>query len=218
MRSIFVSSNNFLFELVEFSFKKNQYFCAINNVLIRPKKWIEDSYNELCVQCVLISILNKFHTFVVQRPVKKGNVSLQLINIRRIETGSDWIDVEAFVVKRVQERQMYDVKIGISQDTAKQRITKNKTYEQIHLLIDLAWLNGFFCNSTFTSGSRSSMVCENVVEIYLKNKIILSTDKIYGLGIKVNQMICRRLETQYSIVIEKNDNDIQSVLEQFELK
>ncbi|EMS12356.1 hypothetical protein KM1_080610 [Entamoeba histolytica HM-3:IMSS] len=168
---------------------------------------------QVCVQCTLIALLNEQYSFLIQRPVKKGNLSLQLINIRRIELNKDWIDVEAFVNKRCQDRITFDISIGIPSETAKQRVSKNKIFEQIHLLIDLSFVMGYSFRSSFTNGNNHSMIYETVVEIYHNNILILSTQEIESVGNKINALIYGRLSKQHSITLEQKDTQIISLLQ-----
>lgn len=167
----------------------------------------------VCVQCTLIALLNRQYSFSIERPVKKGNISLQLIKIRRIECNKDWIDVEAFITKRCQERMKYDISLGVPNDTAKQRISKNKLFEQIHLLIDLTFLMGYTFNSSFTNGANNSMVCETILDIYENKELLFNSKDIEFLGNKINQLIYGRLNEQHSVFIDKSDKEISELLQ-----
>ena len=165
-------------------------------------------------QACFIGFLNRYHTIIIQKPIKRCVVTYQIINIKSIVIDGQEIEIDRLVEQRCNERKQFDVNTGISQKTAKQRYAKNKIIEMHHLLMDiLIEKHHFLFNTIQSTGKNKTMIDEVVQEVFHEKKFLLDKTMIEERGKKINEYICSLLQTKYEIEIQVNDVKLQKILD-----
>ena len=102
-------------------------------------------------QAVFIALINQYATISISRPAKKSKLTQQRIKVERIEFNEkDFIEVNAFVKTRSNEKYENDLENGIPRKTAIRRLTQYKILENQHLLSDVLFQLGYRFSNYFT--------------------------------------------------------------------
>ena len=165
-----------------------------------------------CQQAIFIGWLNEYFKITLQKPVKRTQVSQQYLNIKLLERNEDKIEVEHFVNERCQQRKEYDIKIGVSESAAKQRVGKNKITESNQLLMDILTEFGYSFSSDVSDGKNGAMKIEIIKDVYKNGIFVCNKDDILTIGNRINKYLCDLVDKNQDIILELNNETLKELM------
>ena len=148
--------------------------------------------------CTLLYLLNKYFAIEIQRPLKTNTDCLPFVPVVSIKNGNDEINVIQFVDKRIKELYQVDIDSGVSEKTAKRRVSNNKCVENLHLFSDILECLGFAFECKSTTGKKGRK--KQTITRINYSKTIYEKKDIEEIGEKVNRNILQALKKCKSCV------------------
>ncbi|EKE42361.1 hypothetical protein ENUP19_0163G0014 [Entamoeba nuttalli] len=163
-------------------------------------------------QAVLIALLNKKYDIVVERATKKSIITRQVVKVIQVSIGKAQIDVLEIINKRCKALMEIDIYNGVVHETAYRRFITNKSIENHHFLIDLLENEGYFFNSSYSSGKNNSKKMQTVLQIFKDGMCLLNKEDITKKGISLSNYLSQKTLKEKSFLISKNDPILSSML------
>ena len=156
-------------------------------------KTFEKSRNYQTEQlCTLLYLLNDTFSIEIQRPLKTNTDCLPFVPVVSIKNGNDEVNVIQFIDRRIKELFQVDLDSGVSEKTAKRRVSNNKCVENLHLFSDILECIGyeFECKSTTGKKGRKK---QTITRIYHADDVYEKKD-IEEIGERINKTILHYLQ------------------------
>ena len=169
----------------------------------------------VCQQSIFIAILNQYCHMNLSKPTKRSNITEQFIKIQSIQYGSNSendVDFSGLIEQRVKERLEFDIQLGITEVTAKRRVTSNKIHESLHYLIDMLSILDYQFHITTIGGKNNSMKIDTVHAIFFKNKLLFDEKQIKENGEKINHYLCSEIGDKKEYDLEMNNKTLLSYI------
>ncbi|ELP85261.1 hypothetical protein EIN_084330 [Entamoeba invadens IP1] len=164
-------------------------------------------------QALLIALLNQNYTITLKMPRKRSEKTENLMRILMVSDGIQELEFTNVVEKICRTKMAFDRSKGVSEKTSYRRFTYNKVIEAHHLLMDLVGLDGILFDSYYSSGKNQSNRTETIIGILRSvGQIWFNESDISILGTRISEWLYSQLETQETLVLQKEDMHICSLL------
>lgn len=165
-------------------------------------------------ECILIGLLNPYCDIRIKKPYKKSTVTIPFVVIEKIIFNQhDSINIAEFIEKRCQERMEYELKIGVSPQTALRRYKTNKFTETIHLLMDLLIEKGFFFHTSIPPQKQHCQPHETIHSIFDKEGKYYTKNSIISTGTLINTYFTTHFQKHATFTLKRKDKRIQHLIQ-----
>ncbi|KAL7712679.1 hypothetical protein QTN25_009694 [Entamoeba marina] len=188
-------SSNFS-ELFNSTFEES-YYCERLVVKAGEKSWELPKYQqtkrankmlEPYQQIVLLSLLNQYCSFTLEKPMKQSKVHITIPRLTHLQILDETpIELTTLTLQQCSKILAKDLESGISENTAQKRFEKNKKTFVTNFLMDIALEFGFFFDSQLTRKSGRTLRIERINHIYRHGCHVMNKSNILSCGEALNQ-------------------------------
>ncbi|ELP94108.1 hypothetical protein EIN_184750 [Entamoeba invadens IP1] len=138
-------------------------------------------------QCLLLGLLSRFGTFVLERPVKKSKVTFQFVKVQNFTVKGETIEIAELVESVCKQRSTIETCSGVPADRVKRRYDKNRFIFLSNFLLDLALEFGYFFDSKLARNTGGSIQLEKIRNVFFEGKCIFGQEEMMKRGIALNK-------------------------------
>lgn len=167
-------------------------------------------YQEVC----LIGLLNTVAGITIS--LKRRKLEREILTFFHVDEiiikDEQIIECEKTVNDKCETLKMYELRNGLSLQTAERRYHKNRIIETLHMLIDILELYGVTFQTYMTSGKNGAIRQETIRAIILPNGTMLSIQDIKEIGSRIYSELFKRVKPTSESTIPVRDISIQDIL------
>ncbi|KAL7715898.1 Uncharacterized protein QTN25_006595 [Entamoeba marina] len=167
---------------------------------------------EAIQQAVLLGLLSQFYTFYVERPIKKSNVTEQILKIVSIDFGEELFEYNSFVKSRFKKDLENCNKTEVNRVKYLRLFNRNVHIFTNNFLFDLCIENGFFFKSRLSKLSKNSQRIEYFDAVYYHGKRIMNSSQINSIGRSLCKHFSSIISTNKQMLIHEADPDIPKIM------
>ncbi|KAL7721797.1 TATA-binding protein-associated phosphoprotein [Entamoeba marina] len=174
----------------------------------RKKKELKDFESiQLSIQ---LSLLNKYCSFVLQKPEKQSKVTLPFVKVLSVIFEEE-INVEQLAEQSSNYYLNKDKESGAKSNVLFRRFERNKKAFILNFLQDLLYLLGY----SFVikqSNCKCILAFDRISCIYHNKILIMNKDEMIWRGKIINSYLINQLDKNTTVSIKKNDSMIEKYL------
>ncbi|ELP90296.1 hypothetical protein EIN_504720 [Entamoeba invadens IP1] len=172
---------------------------------------------DVCVEVVLISLINKYAEVTILQPQGLNNAALPFVPIESIKfSESDQIEVNRIIDDRLNIKMTKEIQEGGTKEVASRKMKKERIPETLHFLIDILTelgTNVFLKMTRKKSGDASFDIVDSILYQNDNKEVRLDKEFILQKGTLLN-MECITLvrRNRGKFVFEKNNETFRNIL------
>ena len=144
----------------------------------------------------MIALINSFAG--LQLSLKRRKLEREILTFFHVDQiiipGEQSIECEETVNNKCESLKSDEIKHGLSLQTSERRYHKNRIIETLHVLIDVLTLYNCHFKTYITNGKNGAVKQETIRSVELPNGVVLNTEDIKDLGMKIYQVLFSKLK------------------------
>ncbi|BFU21517.1 hypothetical protein EHI8A_192760 [Entamoeba histolytica HM-1:IMSS-B] len=140
-------------------------------------------------QAFLIALLNKFGSFILERPIKRSKVTFQTLKVKSFSLLKETIEVAELVDSCCKARSEVELSHGISKERVKRRFDKNRFIFLSNLLLDIATELGYFFETKMARNAGGVIQLEKIRKTFYHSQLLFSQEEMMVRGVALNRYV-----------------------------